>query len=85
MSDPLRVSRALEDSTADDGGIVTNDSWSDRLAGYRAAERKADTAAEETPVMVPYHLASLLETIAAQQAEQTMLLQEILAALRARD
>ena len=64
---------------------MAHESWADRLAGYRAAERQAETDAEEAPSMVPYHLASLLETIAAQQAEQTILLQEILAALRARD
>jgi hypothetical protein len=62
---------------------VAHESWADRVAGYRAAERKAESDAEEAPVRVPYHLTRLLETIAAQQAEQTMLRQEIRAALRA--
>jgi hypothetical protein len=66
---------------------MAGQSWADRITGYRAADKQAREQAEQEPpeatVTVPFHLVSLLETIAAQQAEQTLLLQEILAALRA--
>ena len=59
---------------------MAGQSWADRITGYRAADKQAREQAEQEPpdatVLVPFHLVSLLETIAAQQ-------QEILAALRA--
>ena len=65
-------------------------SWAEKIAGYRRAEQDAwtreqdETAHEAETVLVPFHLVTLLETIVAQQVEQTMLLQEMLALLRDR-
>ena len=65
-------------------------SWATQLADYQRADhgvraREQDEPAHEAEtIMMPFHLMMLLETIVAQQVEQTMLLHEILATLRAR-
>ena len=68
---------------------MTDESWAARIAGFRAADKqereRAEAADRDDTMRVPFHMVSFLETLAAQQAEQTMLLQEILAALRARN